>query len=93
VTKQRIVLWSALGLAVAIVAAGCGNAQKSSSAETEGSKAACKAAATTKPTGLPAAFPVPGELTFTEVRKDGPTIVVDGYWTSGIDEAYKEFKD
>jgi hypothetical protein len=87
------VLWAALGLAVAIVAAGCGNAQKSSSGETEGSKAACKAAATTKPTGLPAAFPVPGELTFTEVRKDGPTIVVDGYWASGIDEAYKEFKD
>jgi hypothetical protein len=93
VTKQRIVLWAALGLAVAIVAAGCGNAQNSSSGETEGSKAACKAAATTKPTGLPAAFPVPGELTFTEVRKDGPTNVVDGYWASGIDEAYKEFKD
>ena len=92
-TKQRIVLWAGLGLAVAIVAAGCGNAQKSSSGETEGSKTACKAAATTKPTGLPAAFPVPGELTFTEVRKDGPTNVVDGYWTAGIDEAYKEFKD
>jgi hypothetical protein len=83
-----------IGLAVAIVAAGCGDAQKSSSGgESEGSKTACKAAATSAPTGLPAAFPVPGELTFTEVRKDGPTNVVDGYWTSGIDEAYKEFKD
>ena len=83
-----------LGLAVAIIAAGCGDAQKSSSGgESEGSKTACKAASTSAPTGLPAAFPVPGELTFTEVRKDGPTNVVDGYWTSGIDEAYKEFTD
>ena len=82
-----------LGLGVAIAAAGCGKAEKSSSGETEGSKVACKAPATSQPTGLPAAFPVPGELTFTEVRKDGPTNVVDGYWTAGIDEAYKEFKD
>jgi hypothetical protein len=77
-------------LAVALLAAGCGGGGKK---ESEGAKTACKAAATTQPTGLPAAFPVPGELTFTEVRKDGPTIVVDGYWSSGIEEAYKEFKD
>jgi hypothetical protein len=93
-TYRRIALALLLGLAVAILAAGCGDAQKSSSTgESEGSKTACKAAATSAPTGLPAAFPVPGELTFTEVRKDGPTNVVDGYWTAGIDEAYKEFKD
>jgi hypothetical protein len=93
-TYRRMALALLLGLAVAITAAGCGDAQKSSSSgESEGSKTACKAAATTAPTGLPAAFPVPGELTFTEVRKDGPTNVVDGYWTAGIDEAYKEFKD
>ena len=92
-TYRRIGLAMLLGLAVAIAAAGCGKAQKSSSGESESSKVACKAPATTKPTGLPAAFPVPGELTFTEVRKDGPTNVVDGYWTAGIDEAYKEFKD
>jgi hypothetical protein len=82
-----------LGLGVAIAAAGCGKAEQSSGGETEGSKVACKAPATSQPTRLPAAFPVPGELTFTEVRKDGPTNVVDGYWTAGIDEAYKEFKD
>jgi hypothetical protein len=92
-TYRRIGLVLLLGLVVSIAAAGCGDAQKSSSAEPESSKAACKAAATNRPTGLPAAFPVPGELTFTEVRKDGPTNVVDGYWTSGIDEAYEEFKD
>ena len=93
-TYRRMALALPLGLAVTIIAAGCGDAEKSSSGgESEGSKLACKAAATSAPTGLPAVFPVPGELTFTEVRKDGPTIVVDGYWTAGIDEAYKEFKD
>jgi hypothetical protein len=92
-TYRRIGLTLLLGLAVAIAAAGCGKAQKSSGGESDSSKVACKGPATTKPTGLPAAFPVPGELTFTEVRKDGPTNVVDGYWTAGIDEAYKEYKD
>jgi hypothetical protein len=57
----------------------------------ESAATACKAPATSQPTGLPAAFPVPGELTFTSVRKDGPTIVVDGYWTSGLDEATRSF--
>jgi hypothetical protein len=93
-TYRRMALGLLLGLVVASTAAGCGDAEKSSSGgESEGSKTACKAAATSAPTGLPAAFPVPGELTFTEVRKDGPTNVVDGYWTAGIDEAYEEFKD
>ena len=93
-TYRRIGLAMLLGLVAAIAAAGCGKAEQSSGGESESSKAPCKAAATrSKPTGLPAAFPVPGELTFTEVRKEGPTNVVDGYWTAGIDEAYKEFKD
>jgi hypothetical protein len=69
-------------------------AEPESETESEGTgeKLACKGQAI-KDTGLPAAFPVPGELTFTEARKDGPSVVVDGYWTAGIDEAYPEFKD
>src|SRR3954452_24367969 len=74
--------------------------QQSQSTETdtdagqpESARIACKKPATAKSTGLPAAFPVPGELTVTEVRKDGPTVVVDGYWTSGLDEAYKEWQE
>jgi hypothetical protein len=62
-------------LVVALLAAGCGGGGKK---ESEGARTACKGSATTKPTGLPAAFPSPGELTYTQVRKDGPTIVVDG---------------
>jgi hypothetical protein len=84
---------SALGgvvLAVALLAAGCGSSKKK---ETEGAASACRAAATSKATGLPTSFPIPGELTFTNVHQDGPTIVVDGYWASGLDEAYKEYHD
>jgi hypothetical protein len=91
-------------LALAMLAPGCGGSDKKSAGggttestaaakESEGANTACKAPATTKPTGLPAAFPVPGELTVTQVRKDGPTIVVDGYWTAALDEAYTEFSD
>jgi hypothetical protein len=94
--------WAGLTMAVgmlSLVAAGCGSSDSGSSGETdkggesESARTACKKPATAKSTGLPAAFPVPGELTVTEVRKDGPTVVVDGYWTSGLDEAYKEWQE
>jgi hypothetical protein len=81
---------SSATLALAFFAAGCGGGGDK---ESEGARTECKAAATSAATGLPAAFPIPGELTITQVRKDGPTNVVDGYWTAGLDEVYKEFKD
>jgi hypothetical protein len=83
-------------LALGLFAAGCGDDNKSGSSTGEsegGAKTACKAAALKGDSGLPAAFPAPGELTLTRTRKDGPTIVVDGYWTSDLDEAYTELKD
>jgi hypothetical protein len=77
-----------------LFAAGCGEESESEKErESEGAQTACKAPATTDETGLPAAFPIPGELTITQVRKDGPTNVVDGYWASGLDEAYREYKE
>ncbi len=94
--SSRFVVPGFASLAIALFAVGCGDDDKKPVAagneESEGAKTACKAPATTKATGLPAAFPIPGELTITEARKDGPTNVVDGYWASGIDEAYPEFK-
>jgi len=84
------VIVSCAALPLALLAAGCGGGGDE---ESERARTACRADATTKPTGLPAAFPVPGELTFTEVRQDGPTRIVDGYWNAGLDEAYKEYQD
>jgi len=77
-------------------AVGCGE-ESESEREREGesgeARTACKAPASNAETGLPAAFPMPGELTVTEVRKDGPTNVVDGYWTSDLEEAYREYTE
>lgn len=59
----------------------------------EEAKSECKKPAAKKGNGLPATFPIPGELTITKVSKLGPTDVVEGYWTSELDEAYREFKE
>src|SRR3954451_12905178 len=83
-------------LALGLFAAGCGDDNKSSSSsggQSEGAKTACKADALKGDSGLPAAFPIPGELTLTQTRKDGPSIVVDGYWTAGVKETHDEYLD
>ena len=80
---------AAVVLTGALLAAGCGGGDK----ESEGSKVACKADATTAATGLPAGFPIPAEVTVTAVRTDGPSQVVDGYWAAALDEAYREYKE
>jgi hypothetical protein len=84
-------------LALAVLAAGCGGSDKSSSSSSGTQsgriRTACNAPANTKPTGLPADFPLPGELTITTVRKDGPTVVAEGYWNAPLDEIYKEYTD
>ena len=84
----------ALALAVGFVAAGCGGGEKSGeSAAGEGSRIDCRADAFKGDAGLPANFPTPGEFVVTESDLEGPTRVVVGYWESGLDEAYREWKD
>ena len=43
--------------------------------------------------GLPTGFPSPAEFTVTSSKQQGPTRVVDGFWESELDEAYRDFKD
>ena len=88
--KLRWAVLFAVLAAIALLAAGCGSGGGKKS---EGSTSACRAEATTKPTGFPAGFPMPAELTVTSAHQDGPTRVIDGYWASGLDEAYRENKD
>jgi hypothetical protein len=89
----RAFLTTVATISIGMFAAGCGDdeGENESGASAGGTKTACVADAATGETGLPAAFPIPGELTVTEVRKDGPTNVVDGYWSAAIDEAYPEY--
>ncbi len=90
--KLRVLAWGSAAVVIALLAAGCGGGDGESE-EAESGKSACRAAATTAATGFPAGFPRPGELTITSAHRDGPTRVIDGYWASGLDEAYDEYKE
>jgi hypothetical protein len=85
-------------IAVAFVAAGCGGGDnKAAEAETVGAggetKIDCRADEFSGDPQLPANFPTPGEFVVTSSTQEGPTRVVVGYWESGLDEAYREWKD
>ncbi len=84
-------------IAVAFVAAGCGGGDKAAETETVGAggetKIDCRADEFSGDPQLPANFPMPGEFVVTSSTQEGPTRVVVGYWESGLDEAYREWKD
>ena len=73
--------------------AACGGDGNKESAGAEGASIDCRADAYKGDPGLPANFPTPAEFTVTSSTKEGPTTVVVGYWESGLDEAYNEWKD
>ena len=73
--------------------AACGGGGDKKSEGTEGASIDCRADAYKGDPGLPANFPTPAEFTVTSSTKEGPTTVVVGYWESGLDEAYNEWKD
>jgi hypothetical protein len=72
-----------------VVLAACGGGGASSG---ELPRAACRADAFAGDVGLPAGFPKPAELTVINSKQQGPTRVVDGYWDSELDDAYRGFK-
>jgi hypothetical protein len=84
-------------IAVAFVVAGCGGGDKAAETETVGAggetKIDCRADEFSGDPQLPANFPTPGEFVVTSSTQEGPTRVVVGYWESGLDEAYREWKD
>lgn len=79
---------------VGLVLAGCGGEKKKEEAATGGEEQiTCRADAFKGDPGLPENFPIPAEFTVTESNLEGPTRVVIGYWESGLEEAYREWKD
>jgi len=80
-----------VGLAVGVLAAGCGKEEK----EQEQAAKACPPAPTAlsgKPS-LPAGFPTPSAVTYTSSKKLGPTQVATGYYDGDIDSAFEGYKD
>jgi hypothetical protein len=83
----------ALAALLCIVLAGCGGGKEEAEAGGEEGTITCRADAFDGDPGLPENFPTPGEFVVTESTLEGPTRVVVGYWESGLEEAYREWKD
>jgi hypothetical protein len=96
---MRQATWLAvLGLAV-VALAGCGGGGGSggekSSDENDLNKqaqAACTGSPLSVPAKLPSGFPKIDAATYTQQRTDGPTNVVEGYFSGSLDDAHDEYK-
>jgi hypothetical protein len=77
----------------AFAACGGGGGGESEAEGDEGARIACRGDAIAGDPGLPENFPAPGEFTVTSAEDEGATHVVVGYWESGLDEAYREWKE
>ena len=82
-----------LAALLCVVLAGCGGENEEGEEGGDEATIACRADAFDGDLGLPANFPTPGEFVATQSTQEGPTRVVVGYWESGLDEAYREWKD
>ena len=92
--RRLSILFASLALAPFALAACGGDGGGESEAEGgEGAKIACRGDAYDGDLGLPENFPTPAEFVATSSEQEGPTRVVVGYWESGLDEAYREWKD
>lgn len=78
-----------LAILAGALLAGCGGGKS------EEAKAACPQppqALAGKP-DLPAGFPSPADVTYTESIEAGPSRIVRGYWDGDIDGAFDGYKD
>lgn len=98
---MRKVIIGVLVVTALLAVAGCGGKsaaekQKEAAAAAAGSgrgTITCEGSATSKPTGLPSGFPQPEAVTYVDVTKRGPTVIVDGYSTESLEGMYVEYKD
>jgi hypothetical protein len=89
-----------LAASALLAVAGCGksDAEKESEAAAAASGSGrgtitCEGSPTSTPTGLPKGFPQPDAVTYVNVTKSGPTVIVDGYSTESLEGMYVEYKD
>jgi hypothetical protein len=80
-----------VGVAAAILLAGCGKGD-SPDAAASGDCPAPSPALAQLPT-LPDKFPVPDEVTFTEAKMAGPSTIVEGFWDGDLTDAFNGWKE
>jgi len=91
--STRLSALAALLALVALALAACGGGGESEEKESEsGAKVACEGSPISA-TKLPANFPKPDGVTYTETSEAGPSHVVDGYYEGELQDAYEGYKD
>jgi hypothetical protein len=76
----------------ALVVTACGGDKKSEGAASKEAEAACNGSALSKAPELPKGWPDMGEVTFTQQSDQGPTKIVEGYFSGDIKAAHDDFK-
>jgi ABC-type glycerol-3-phosphate transport system substrate-binding protein len=79
--------------ALAFGVAGCGGGgdKESEEAANPQAQAACDGSPLTEKPNLPASFPMVENTTLTTQSTQGPSEVVEGYWTGDLEEAHDEY--
>jgi hypothetical protein len=80
-----------LGLALAACGGGEDEGEEGEEARSEAFAPICEMQAMSGETGLPANFPVPGEVTFVKSEKAGPSTIVEGWAEDDMDDLYDEW--
>jgi hypothetical protein len=80
--------------AVVILLAGCGGGEKKGDTQPANPRAiaACSGSALPGMPKLPANFPRVENVTYTKQRTDGPTDIVEGYFTGSVEDAHDEYR-
>lgn len=94
---RQLFRFALLAVACTAVLAACGGDKstetESTSAQSGSGTITCEGSAMSGDAGLPAKFPVLPEMTLVTAQDKGPTHVVDGYATDGVEGVYNELKD
>lgn len=92
---SRLILLCLFAL-LALPACGGGESESEREQEAERSEAfapICEMTAMSGETGLPANFPVPGEVTWVKSEKAGPSTIVEGYGEDEMGDLYDEWHE
>jgi hypothetical protein len=92
---SRLILLCVFAL-LALPACGGGESESEREEEAERSEAfapICEMTAMSGDTGLPANFPVPGEVTWVKSEKAGPSTIVEGYGEDEMGDLYDEWHE
>jgi hypothetical protein len=94
--RSRLIFLCLFALLALPACGGGGESDEEKAAEEARSEAfapICEMTAMTGDTGLPAGFPVPGEVTWVKSEKAGPSTIVEGYAEDDMSDLYDEWHE